>query len=423
MKKFKTFFYLFMAMAMTVSFNACSDDDGTSSSEETVTPYHFDLVVTVGRQGGMGRDVTTIVRSVDSLTANQGTISIAGIGCEINSTYTMESIYKGKYYYQVPISADRFTKFRVADNLIDITQEQKFASGYTYTARNYTHAWLDDTTLLIMAANGDKDAIIWTKLNADDMTILGNGTLDIDLADGYDTFTTSGIAAYREADNKLFYFYYNKKKGTTSMNSTNEPYFHVAVIDPETMEVESDEINTQQVSEMAGSAYGELLQSTTFTDESGNLYLAAFNDTDDMEEGCLLRINAGETNFDASYNGFKNTDGKLLTVQYLGNNRVFTYSRNDSEGTKIDSYSHYYSIVNLSTGTRTRLQYNGENIPYSSGRFSQRSAFVDDKVYFGVNPSDTNPCVYIYDVNTGSVEKGAEVEEGYYFEQIRVLED
>ena len=28
---------------------------------------------------------------------------------------------------------------------------------------------------------------------------------------GWETFTTSGILSYRKSDNKLFYFYYNKK--------------------------------------------------------------------------------------------------------------------------------------------------------------------------------------------------------------------
>lgn len=443
MRKFRLFLYLFLAMSVPVSFTACDDDDDEIESsteeeeedesteeeestedeetEEATTSYHFDIVMTVGRQGGMGRDVTTIVRSVDSLTAGQDAITITGIGCEINSEYTMETIIKGQYYYQVPISADRFTKFYVKDNAINIAQEQAFASGYTYSARNYTHAWLDDNTLLIMAANGDKDQIIWTKLD-DDLNILDNGTLDIEVADGYDTFTTSGIVAYRETDDKLFYFYYNKVAGSTSVNATNEPNFHVVVIDAETMEVESDEINAAGASEMAGSAYGELLQNITFTDEYGNLYLAAFDDVD-IEEGRLLRINAGETNFDTDYEGFANSEGKLLTVQYLGDNKVFAYSRNDSEGTKIDSYSHFYSIVDLSTGEWTRMQYDGEDIPYSSGRFSQRSAILDGKVYFGVNPEDSNPSVYIYDIEEGTVEKGVDIEEGYYFEQIRLLED
>ena len=52
---------------------------------------------------------------------------------------------------------------------------------------------------------------------------------------------------------------------------------------------------------MAGSAYGELMQSCVMYDADGNLYLAAFTDANDMEQGHLLRIRKGETDFDASY--------------------------------------------------------------------------------------------------------------------------
>ena len=162
-------------------------------------------------------------------------------------------------------------------------------------------------------------------------------------------------------------------------------------------------------------------------DEAGNLYLAAFSDTSIGEEGKLFRINKGEFNIDADFNGFPNSDGKLLTVQYLGNGKVFCYSRHDDEtlGTTIDSYAHYYSVVDMKANTRTRMSFAGAEIPYSSGRFSQRSAFdpEENKVYFGVNTETAQPQIYIYDVKSGEVTKGISVAEGYYFEQIRLLED
>ena len=106
---------------------------------------------------------------------------------------------------------------------------------------------------------------------------------------------------------------------------------------------------------------------------------------------------------------------------------MFCYSRHDDKalGTGIDSYAHYYSVVDLRTNTRTRMSFAGSEIPYSSGRFSQRSAYdpSDKKVYFGVNTETAQPQVYIYDSTTGAVAKGVSVAEGYYFEQIRLLED
>jgi len=421
MKKYLlSFAVLMMGMSLTTACSSDDDDDAPKTPEiVTVTPYHFDLTVTVGKQGGMGRDVTTIMLTRDSLNGGP-VVDFQGVGAEINADYTMETIHRGKYYYQVPVSADRFLKFQFKDNKVVKVQEQPFQQN-TFNARNYTHAWLNDSVLVIMAANGDADKIVWTKLNTNNMTITAEGTLDVALSEGYKLFTTSGIAAYRQSDDKIFYFYYQK---TAKRNGKNEKNFHVVTINPATMAVEHN--NTCPIeAETAATAYGELLQQTIFFDESDNLYIACFSDTD-IEEGKLLRVKKGEYNIDATYNGFPNSDGKLLTVQYMGGGKVFAYSRHDDStlGTGIDSYAHYYSIIDLNAGTRTRLAFGGQDIAYSSGRFSQRSAFdaTAGKMYFGVNTESAAPCVYIYDVKTATVSKGVEVKEGYYFEQIRLLE-
>lgn len=424
MKKYLLSFAVLM-MGMSL-FTACSSDDDDEDKKqepviEEVTPYHFDLTVTVGKQGGMGRDVTTIMQTRDSLNAG-AMVDFKNAGTEINADYTMESIVRGKYYYQVPVSGDRFVKLCYENGLMKVVKTQPFKTN-TYNPRQYCHAWTNDSTLVIMATNGDKNAIVWTKLNANDMTITGEGTLALSLEGDWDSFTTSGILAYRASDDKFIYFYYQKKG--SGRKATKEETFHVVTLNAATMAVEQNNL-CPFPAETAGSAYGELLQQTTFFDEAGNLYIAAFSDTEVGEEGKLLRIKKGEYNIDATYNGFPNSDGKLLTTQYLGNGKVFCYSRHDDKdlGTAIDSYAHYYSVVDLNTMTRTRMSFSGTEIPYSSGRFSQRSAFAEkeNKVYFGVNTESAQPQIYVYDVATGSVSEGVKIAEGYYFEQIRILD-
>jgi hypothetical protein len=331
----------------------------------------------------------------------------------------MEAICKGKYMYQVPVSADRFSKLQFKNNKIEVIQEQKFKDN-TFSPRNYTHAWINDNTLVIMASDGDNKEIIWTKLNTDNMTIIGEGKLAIPAKEGYTVLTTSGLLTYRKSDNKLFYFYYwktQKRKGVV------EPNFHIAVVDPETMAVEKD-ITNSEGEQMQGSAYGELLQNTIFFDNDDNLYLSAFNEVDGKNIGRLLRIKNGETNFEAGYNAFPNAKGKLLTVQYLGGSKVLAYSGDAAEGTNIGSMAYYYSIIDINTKTSTRLAYNGTDIPYSSGSFSQRSVFnsKENKAYFGVNTSNEQ-AIYIYDVATEKVTKGLSLANGYYFDLIRVFED
>ena len=64
----------------------------------------------------MGRDVQTLVRSLDNLNADQPQITFVGEGTEVNSILSLETIQKGAYYYQVPVSGDRFSKYLIKDN-------------------------------------------------------------------------------------------------------------------------------------------------------------------------------------------------------------------------------------------------------------------------------------------------------------------
>lgn len=403
--------------AVTVSSDAPAFDE---------SKYHFDLFLTVGKHGGMSSKNTTIVNSINKLTADMGTITVKREGAELGE-YSMESISKGKYYYQISSNENSFVKYQIKDNKVVVVAERPFKTN-TYKVRSYTHAWIDDNTLVIMSANGDASKINWSKLNADNMSILEEGTLNIPLpkseVEGEETkkFTTSGILTYNEKSQKLFYFYYGKN-GLSGKSGKTTTAFYTAVLDPSTLVVESNKRNSL-AQEMAGSAYGELMQNCVMYDENGNLYLAALTDTGEMEQGHLLRIKSGETDFDSTYEGYPNADGKLLTIQYLGNGKALAYARNDAAGTQIDSYSHYYSIIDLATGEKTRLSYNGKELAYSGGRFSQRSVLFNEKAYFGVNTeADANAIIYIYDTKTGTVEKGAEVAGEFYFDMIRVVEN
>lgn len=422
MKKFKFLLMAFMALFVSLSMTSCSNEDdpdnGNDDDPTLVKDFHFDLWVALDRHGGMGRDVQTLVRSVNSLEADQPEITFEGQGTEVNSVLTLETILKGAYYYQVPVAGDRFAKYTIENNKINVVAERRFQTN-TYSARKYTHAWINDNTLVIMASNGEGDKVIWTKLNADNMTIISEGTLDVKLAEGSELFTTSGILTYRKSDNKLFYFYYTKSGGKRGKRMTP---MMTAVINPETMTVESDTPCFLDC-EMVGTAYGELLQTTTVIDNSNNLYIACVtDDADGNEHSHLLKIPANSTKFDESYDGFT-AGGKLISILYMGGNEVMAYARDDAKGTGIDDFSHYYTVINLDSKVASPVRYNGSQLGYSSGRFSSRMCFVNHKAYIGIDAEGTNPVIYIYDAQTKQTSKGAELKAGVYFEQIRVVEN
>ena len=420
MKKLSFLHSLMAVLMITAAFTACSEDDdnGTSGSSKGA---HYDLTITVGKHGGMAKTETHVTLSVASLSDPDTTITFDGKGVEI-ADYTIESIYDDEFMYQVPSSKDRFSKLQLKNNELTVVQEQRFDKN-TYTPRNYTHAWLDKNTLLIMSTTEDHTKVIWTKLNVKDMSIINEGTVDgIKVAEGYNVLSTSGLLTYRKSDKKLFYFYNNKGLTSGSNKSTNEPFFRIAVINPETMAVEQEIINSE-AAQMQGSAYGELLQDFIFFDKDDNLYLTAFSTKSKKNYGQLLRIKNGEYDFEKGYNAFPDTKGKILTIQYLGGNKALVYSGDNAVGTGIQDVAYYYSIVDLNTKQATRLQYNGEDIAYSAGSFSQRSVYnaKENKAYFGVS-NDTENRIYIYDVATGNVSLGSKLATGVYFDQIRFFE-
>lgn len=420
MKKLSSLLSLMAVLMITAAFTACSKDDDNDTSGSS-KGAHYDLTITVGKHGGMAKTETHVTLSVASLSDPDTTITFDGKGVEI-ADYTIESIYDDEFMYQVPSSMDRFSKLQLKNNNLKVVQEQRFDKN-TYTPRNYTHAWLDKNTLLIMSTTEDHTKVIWTKLNVKDMSIINEGTVDgIKVAEGYNVLSTSGLLTYRKSDKKLFYFYNNKGLTSGSNKSTNEPFFRIAVINPETMAVEQEIINSE-AAQMQGSAYGELLQDFIFFDKDDNLYLTAFSTKSKKNYGQLLRIKNGEYDFEKGYNAFPDTKGKILTIQYLGGNKALVYSGDNAVGTGIQDVAYYYSIVDLDTKQATRLQYNGEDIAYSAGSFSQRSVYnvKENKAYFGVS-NDTENRIYIYDVATGNVSLGSKLATGVYFDQIRFFE-
>lgn len=450
MKAMKLMMSAFLASCMVVSFTACSDDDPVvtppvtpEEPEQPVTPeepeptptatYHFDLFVCAVKHGGMSQNKNgTFVRSVSALTSDQPMVEFTGKGLDITQDYTMESIVKGKYYYQVPQSpADRFVKFQIVkdadgDEIARKIAEVPFLNN-TYFARKYTHAWLDDETLLVVGTDSKHEIVYWSKLKDSEgaLSITAEGTLDISMPEGASALSTSGILTYRQTDGKLFYFYNGKIAAGLTESATST--FHVAVIDPVSMQVqEIHDVDPALAEECAASAYGELMQNTVMYDESGNLYMACLKTINGDETGVLLRMDADKTSFDPTYNGFPNPEGKLLTIQYLANGKALAYSRDNSKGVKIDSVSHFYTIIDLATGERERVRCSGVDLPYCGGRFSQRSVVVGDKAYIGCTEGEgetDNPRIFIYDIPTGNVTLGLQLSKGFCFDILRVVED
>mgnify|MGYP004650423593 CR=1 FL=1 len=448
----KTFRFLSLALAAMVaatSFTACSDDDNDADKPidgvEQIKDVHYDVWVSLNGTTGMGSGSTAtsiIVRSLNSLADSTMTIDFKNEGADVTSVMDEEVIVKNGYYYQAnPLGTNaNYSKFKITNTGVQTIAERPFGVN-TFKDRRYTHAWLSDSQFVIMAANGNTNDIIWTKIkdNGTSLTIESEGNLDLAAATGIAKFSTSGLLRYRKSDNTLIYVFQNKN-ATTS--------FFVAFIDATTMKVKNF-VEETRAALPAGTAYGELLQNKLFMDEHENLYIAAntpfANDrakSTTSQYGRLLRINAGEFKTDDNYLGYNKPScenetepslaysSKIITCDYLGKNKALLYlqdpvftgcASSNKEYTGWGGsaqYNCYYAILDLTTDAVTEVSCNGAPLPYNNGTFSQRSFVLNNKAYIGTNPKAGNPVVYIYNISTGKVTKGASIKEGYDFDRI-----
>lgn len=415
-------FYSKLLLIPIVSLLMFSCEKNNEDPKNEVNPLetaHFDIWVSIGGTGGMGSENTQLVQNTKGLGDSTTVIDYQGTGVDVTATLYQESIIKGQYYYQIPQAGDRFGKYRIGSTGIETTAVIAFGKN-TYSARKYAHAWIDDNTFVVLAANGDKDAVIWTKFDAENMTIIAEGTLE-GLDDTLSAYSTSGLADYRASDNTILYSYcHGDSKLRTGV--------YMAFINATDMSVVKT-VADNRAEFMAGTAYGQLLQDKAFFDENGDYYLACNTTIEGatsstQQYGSLLRIKAGETDFDDGYLGYKtgsNGKGKLVTVQSLESGKALIYVQDPeytgAEGWGSD-YNCYYAILDLATDVVNVL-----DLPFSEGTFSQRSVVLGDKAYIGINPENSAPCVYVYNIDDKSLTKGLTITEGYSFDRIVTLED
>ena len=425
-----------------------------AGKEKPAAPtYHFDLLASVGATTGMSSTGVTsyLIRSVEpgDLVNPNYSISYTGIGADIKSA-ELESeavIYKGYYYEVAPKGNSWYGKYLI--NNEGATTIARFEMGSSvFQTRKYAHAIIAENEFVFIGSDkasskGSQNNIVWSKVkdNGTSFTLEGEGVLDLtsatkDLKEGgIVAFSTSGLAKYRPSDNTIIYCFTDKATDAA-------PGIYIAFIDAATMEIKNV-INETRIDEMAGTAFGELQQDKMFMDENENLYIACGNQIPETSKstqqyGRLIRVNKGEYDTDKNYLGFDKYDsGKILTVDYMGNNKVMMYIQDpyycglastptEYNGWGQNEFNSYYAVYDLATGERTELTFEGKALPYSCGSFTDRVSYYNGKCYVGTCPDETTgnlPTIYIYDVETGSVTKGATLASGFYFDRLSVVDN
>ena len=421
--------------------------------------YHFDLMVSVGGTTGMGSSgvTSTLIRNLtpDEVEDANNTISFKGIGVDIQAEINSEAIIKNGYYYEAaPLSNSWYGKYIVNDNQ-KVQTVNKFEMGsVVFKAKQYTHAWIADNTLVFLGADkavsnrgsnkATSNTIMWSRVkdNGNALSMEAEGVLDLTTPTkefkegGVTAFSTTGLATYRASDNTIIYaFVDNDLTAKTLVKGV-----FVAFIDPATMEVKKV-IKDDRAETLSGTAYGELQQDKMFFDENGDLYIAGENyiattnsTSSTSQYGRILRIKKDATEFDKDFLGYKDyEDGKILSMDYLGGGKIamtmqdpvktgLSASRDYYAGWSQNDISTYYVIYDIASGKATDLS----DIPFSSGSFSDRVAVVNGKCYIASSPDTSKeqlPAIYIYDIASGKLTKGANIEAGFYINRLNVVDN
>lgn len=433
MKTIKFYLWVLLFVFVGIVYTSCSDKDDTDPIPPKPNPVeqncHFDVWVTIGKPGGMGSDAPIVVKTnLTDLTT--GNLDFKNNGVDVTATLYQESIIKGKYYYQIPQSGDRFGMYQLKNDKIENIWAFPFT---TFEARKFTHCWVDDKTLVLMGASGKSDQILWAKIDTEAQKLTDEGIIDFskypeafptEYAEGkVETYNTSGILAYRKADDKIMYsFVFNKGN---ARNGASRGKFYMAFINPATMEVEAVAAE-DRADMMSGTAYGELLQEKSFFDENGDYYLTCNSyipgaPSTTQQKGALLRVKKGEKTFDKSYNGYTYESGKLISINYLGDGKSLLYIQDPIE-TGAEGWGNifncYYALLDLKTGVRTKLA-----LPVSNGTFSQFATVVNNIAYIGVSPENGETAIWVYDIKKDELKKGMTMTNGFLARIIAIEED
>ncbi|MGO3655430.1 MAG: DUF4374 domain-containing protein [Sphingobacterium sp.] len=157
-----------------------------------------------------------------------------------------------------------------------------------------------------------------------------------------------------------------------------------------------------------------LMRSGIFATENGNVYTVShdgygYEQSGDLKEPAILRIKAGEDDFDSDYL-FKTTGipngGRIIKALYIGDNKLFAQMHTKSDFDQWDQTGLKYAIVDLEkqeiTAVKNSPVYDGAEDPFLEG----------DKIYI---PAKVGSSLNIYEVDipTATAKKGLAVDATY----------
>ncbi|WP_255397250.1 DUF4374 domain-containing protein [Reichenbachiella sp. 5M10] len=388
---------LSLAIATLVSASILSScDEG-----DDVSPAKGDFAVTLAIQGSEGGFTYYTVPFLDVMT---GTLSAQNTeAIEQPGYYDYTQIDRTLYSIGGLGATDVHSIIQNEDESLSEVGSATFANSLSDLVR------ADDDNLLAVSLSSESDQVVFYTI--DNNTISVKETFSSPASN----LTTEYVAAYSGlavSGDHVFLSYYISDRDTYNTPYTDKA--QVAVYSYPELEfikvIEDDRV---------GPLGGFNIKAGLFADEDGNIYGVSHSNpangySQSTKPAGILKINKGETEFDADYffDVAALTDGKTIShLKYLGDGRAFAQINRDEraqQGRWSDSPLET-AVVNLETPSVAFIS----DVPEHSGDGRRLAVLHNGDFVYQCIPEDTGIYVYKIDTKNLTAEKGALVEANF----------
>lgn len=382
------------------SLSSCSKD-----SEPTVveTPDGDEFVIV----GGVNSPAALYMLTAGDLTT--GSVSALGNGAEITS---WSRWFKDGYYYKR--TSGKFSKYKFENKVLTLVNEVAVSGS------GVNSVWLDDKTLLLenSTAAANNPILNYTIINTETMTATSSGTIGGQALGATDNAIYVGSVSLQS--NKLYVSY---SIFNSDWRATDTAYLAVA----DYPSLSNVTLSKDVRSTYPGSIGPDLPSTLTY-----NNAIYILTNTGDRwginanKPSGLYRISSGKTSFDTDYffdlSAISDGNREYYGLWDLGNGKALTrVGRKDllltfTDYTATDVFEYY--VIDIVNKTRTKL-----DLPLDKGVRTSPVWVENGKAYIAVSSSTSGIYVYTYEISSGKITKGMQVQGVDYVNWISRLND
>ncbi|WP_268121703.1 DUF4374 domain-containing protein [Roseivirga pacifica] len=379
-----------------LSITACEESDDTNPDDSTL---EHPFVVSMAVQGSDNTFTYYTVPFEDVMT---GSLSALGEGIE-----------QPGYYDFTQIDETIFSIGGLDDvNVVGINYSggkltQIGDVSFTNSISDIVEA--DDNSLVAVEMSSDSDVVTFHRVDLNSVSVIE--TVNNPTSDLTDELGTS-YAGMRVSNGHLYLAYYVSSPDTWETPFTDQA--EVAVYSYPEFEFEG--IMTD---DRVGPIGGFNVKSGLISDENGDVYAVSHTNpangySQSTQPAGILKINAGETEFDEDYflSFDELTEGKTAAhLVYLGNGKAFAEFNMDAreEQARWSDGPLQSAIIDLNNQTVEFIT----DIPQHAGDGRRLALLQDGNTLYRCIPEDNGIYIYKIDLNTLTATKGALVEANF----------